>query len=86
MSRRMTWLSLPGSSYSGFGDNGDVLPKDMIAQARKESAHYRKMADEIDAAADGEFEVYVANGIHVLRGTKVLQKSSRKPRSEKGKR
>jgi hypothetical protein len=81
MSRKLTWISLPGSSYHGFGDNGEVSPDKMIAAAREESAGFRKMADEIDAAADGEFEVYVANGVHVRRGQKVLQKSSR-PQSE----
>lgn len=72
MSEKMTRIDLPGQrDWPGLMDYGER--DDMIAQARLHSAHLRKQADNIDAAADSDFKIDIVRGIHVQHHVRNIQ-------------
>lgn len=78
MSEKLTRIRLPGSkAYKGLLDWGDKLPDEMIIQARSYAAHLRAQAEEIEAAADSEFQIDVVRGSLVQHHLREVQKSSR---------
>jgi len=76
MSDRLTSISLPDGAI--IADWGLKTPEEMIKQVREYAASLRKQAEQIESAADHEFQVETYVGVHVMRNRKVLQESSTK--------
>lgn len=74
MSRKMTSIHLPGLLMGeGYMDNDECTAESMIAIMRHRAAHFRKVADAIDAAADEYFKIDVVRGVHAKHLIRNLQ-------------
>ena len=77
MTRRMTEIHLPGRDGLGLGE-WDEQPADvMIKKLREYAAHLRAQAEQVEAAADHEFQIHSYTGVHVQRNRREIQLSSR---------
>jgi len=74
MSEKLTRIRLAKpTAFNGLMDWGVCSVEQMLAQARAYSAHLRREADAIDAAADDDFEVCVVRGSVVQHHLETLQ-------------
>lgn len=79
MSEKLTRVMLPeGIPGNGYMNWGEHSVEDMIRQLRQRAASLRAEAEEIEAAADAEFQIDVIRGSVVQRHIRELQHSSRK--------
>jgi len=76
MSVRITEIHLPGSAF-GIAENGEQTAATMLQRARSYAAYLRLQADQVEAAADGEFQITSYNGVHVQRKRREIQTSTR---------
>lgn len=76
MSRRITTIHLPTSSHSGWAEPGEHSAETMIAILRERAAELRKQAEEIERAADHEFQIESRRGAYVYRDRREIQESS----------
>jgi hypothetical protein len=74
MTEKLTTIKLPGQSvWSGLSDWGEKSAEEMISGARQYSKRLREQADRIDAATDGEFEVFIHRGVRVRKDIRNIQ-------------
>jgi len=78
VSRRLTEIHLPKSNPSiGIAEWDEQSSEYMIKMLRDYAAHLRAQADQVDAAADHEFQIQSHTGVHVQRNRREIQLSSR---------
>lgn len=71
--RTMTLLTLPGGSYSGVMDHGEVAPSEIIAMARRWATQQKAEAEECLAASDDDFKIEIVEGVHIQRHKRLIQ-------------
>lgn len=76
MSKRITTIHLPTSSHSGWAEHGEHSAETMIAILRERAAELRKQAEEIERAADHEFQIESRRGVYAFRDRREIQASS----------
>lgn len=74
MSSKMTRITLPGLPHGdGFMDWDECSAESMIAMMRHRAAHFRRVADAIDTAADSDFKIDVVRGSVVQHHIRNIQ-------------
>lgn len=73
MSERLTKISLPGSTDAGLADWGVRSASNMIAFYRAKARADLKAAQEVLAARDEDFRIYVCRGVYRERDRTILQ-------------
>ncbi len=80
MARKMTRISIPGSKvFVGLADWDEQPASEMIRQIRSYAADLRAKAEEIERAADADFQIDIVRGVHCPKHVAVVQKSARTP-------
>lgn len=74
MSEKLTRIALSSLPMGeGYLDWGEQSAEHMIALIRHRAAHFRKVADAIDAAADDDFKIDIVRGNCVQHHVRNIQ-------------
>ena len=83
MSEKMTRITLPNSNPTcGYMDWDERDAAYMIGEIRAHAAYLREQAEQIEAAADSDFQIDVVRGPHVQHHIRTIQQSARKDPSQ----
>lgn len=79
MTDKLTRIELPGGIMgNGLMDWGEHTAEDMLGQLRRYAAHLRARAEEIESAADEDFQIDVVRGSIVQHHVRTVQAAKAK--------